>query len=96
VRVVSLGYACPGGQPGSGGPPLRVHPFETPITAADEPAPSRISRGRERPCSCALSPFCRGQASQDWAVCSTSCASCAPTPWKAPSRTPVVVDGLDS
>jgi hypothetical protein len=65
---------------------LRVHRFETPIHAGDEPKPPRVPTGREKPCSCGRSPWCRGQASRDWASCSATCAACQPSPWRAPVR----------
>lgn len=76
---------------------MRVNQFERPLHAADAPT-ERIPhtrKGRERPCSCDRSPWCRGQASKVWESCSTGCAACAPTPYRAPTRTPVVVDHLN-
>jgi hypothetical protein len=52
------------------------------------------ARAREVRCSCARSPFCRGQASVDWLTCSTSCRACRPDPWQPPAvSVPPAVDG---
>jgi len=67
---------------------LRIHPFERPLDADAGPKPPRATRGRERPCICDKSPFCRGALSADWPSCAAGCATCQPEPWRPPTRTP--------
>jgi len=61
--------------------------LQRPINTDPDRIP-RIPSGREKPCSCPISPFCRGQASPDWLICAADCRAYQPPPWMAPTRTP--------
>ena len=65
-------------------------PFEGPINIDPGIAALRATaRAREVRCTCPTSPWCRGQASADWATCSTSCRACKPPPWQPPVTTSI-------
>ena len=66
--------------------PIRVHGFQQPIRADRAPCDPvpRVTADRRQPCSCAQSPWCRGQDSADWATCTASCPACAPNPLAGP------------
>jgi hypothetical protein len=72
-----------------------VRPFGTRILDAGTavwPTPARggPKLARVTYCTCPAGPWCRGQASADWAACQTSCHACRPPLFMAPARTPAL------
>jgi hypothetical protein len=59
-------------------------PFTGPINSELSALSKAEARARDVKCSCPTSPWCRGQASADWATCSTSCRACKLPPWQPP------------
>jgi hypothetical protein len=60
-------------------------PFEGPIVVDPDVAALKAVAGtRDARCTCDRSPFCRDQASADWATCSTACRACKRPPSQPP------------